>query len=217
MQSSLTEISAFSGKAQRNCLPSNAMTQQAGLEELPSAELPAPEQSQWFVLRDLKRPNSLSPAYITLPHLGITTFTPMHWQVAPRGGKQTRTYTPFIPDLLFVHTTRATLDPIILKTPTLQYRYMKGKAYCTPMTVPADEMQRFIDAVQSTPTPRYYLPSELTPDQCGKRVRIIGGSLDGYEGTLLKLRGARQRRVLISLQSLLAVAVEVADEYLQFL
>lgn len=50
-------------------------------------------------------------------------------------------------------------------------------------------MQRFIHAVNSTESPQYYLPKELTSAVCGRRIRIVGGALDGYEGRLLTIRG----------------------------
>ena len=62
------------------------------------------------------------------------------------------------------------------------------------MTVGEAEMDRFMRAVRSTDSPRYYQPGELTPAQYGRMVRIVGGPLDGYEGRLLSVRGSRVKR-----------------------
>ena len=51
----------------------------------------------------------------------------------------------------------------------------------------------------------------------GRRVRIVGGALDGYEGRLLSLRGTRVRRLLVEIPNLLTAAVEVSPEYVQLL
>ncbi len=170
----------------------------------------------WFVLRDLKRPNAKLPAYLQLSNLNIEVFTPMRWVLSSRDGKSERRFVPFMPDLLFAHSTRDVLDPIIRKTPTLQYRYFKGGAYCEPMVVPGRDMSRFIAAVGAAKDPAYYMPGELTPDMCGRPVRIIGGPLDGCDGVLLNVRGARVRRVLISLPNFFTASVEVDSEYIQF-
>lgn len=77
-------------------------------------------------------------------------------------------------------------------------------------------MERFIRAVNSTDKPKYFLPGELTPDMCGRKVRIIGGPLSGYEGNLLKIRGSHIRRLIVELPNLLTAGVEVAPEYIQF-
>ena len=51
----------------------------------------------------------------------------------------------------------------------------------------------------------------------GRRIRIVGGNLDGYEGCLLTMRGSKVNRLLIELKGLLAVGVEVIPEYIQFI
>lgn len=187
---------------------------QAGIEILPET---TDEPKIWFVMRDLKRSNANFPAYKLLESLGVTHYTPMHWVLATRGGQKKREYRPFIPDLLFVYETRKNLDAIVSKTPTLQYRFVKGGAYREAMVVPEAEMNRFMHAVGSVGNPRYYLPSEITSDMCKRRIRIVGGNMDGYEGRLLSVRGSRVKRILVELPTWLVAAVEVNPEYIQIL
>ena len=171
----------------------------------------------WFVMRDLKRPNAKEPAYKQLGELNIEVFTPLRWHLSIKKGKREREKRPFIQDLLFVHDAQKHLDPIVEKIPTLQYRYQKGKGYRSPMTVPDDDMERFIHAVESTDNPSYYQPDELTSAMYGRKIRIVGGNLDGYEGMLLTTRGSKTKRVLVKLPNWLVAAVEVNLEYVQFL
>ena len=179
--------------------------------------VPQEEPKMWFVMRDLKRSNALLPAYKLLESLGITYFTPMHWALVTRGSQKKREYRPFIPDLLFVYETRRNLDDIVAKTPTLQYRFVKGGAYREAMVVSEAEMNRFMHAVGTVGNPRYYLPSEITPAMCKRRIRIVGGNLDGYEGKLLSVRGSRVKHILVELSNYLLAAVEVNPEYIQLL
>ena len=48
-----------------------------------------------------------------------------------------------------------------------------------------------------------------------RSIRIVGGPLDGYEGTLLTTRGSKVKRLMVSLPGLLTVGVEVNPEYIQ--
>ena len=80
----------------------------------------------WFVLRDLTRPNAKRPAYRLLEEKGIEVFTPMRWQLVERKGKRIREEVPLLHDLLFAHTTCACMDPIVEEISTLQYRYLRG-------------------------------------------------------------------------------------------
>ena len=147
-----------------------------------------PLTDNWFVLRDLTRPNAKRPAYRLLEEKGIEIFTPMRWRLVERKGKRIREEVPLLHDLLFAHTTRTCMDSIVEEISTLQYRYLRG-GYRKPMTVGHAEMNRFIRAVHSDDSPRYFLVEELTPAMYGRMIRIEGGPLDGYEGRLLSYTG----------------------------
>lgn len=170
----------------------------------------------WFVLRDLKRPNAKQLAYQFFQEKGMEIFTPMKSKLSIVKGKRVRKEVPCISDLLFVHDTRENLDPIIEEIPTIQYRWQRNK-YREPMVVSDAEMERFIYAVSVAGFPKYYLPEEITPEMINRQIRIVGGPLDGYEGTLLTTRGSKVKRLLVELPNLLAVGVEVNPEFIQLL
>lgn len=108
------------------------------------------------------------------------------------------------------------MDEVVSKISTLQYCYVRGNGH-VPMVVDDHEMSRFIHAVKTSKSPRFYSPDELTPSMAGKMVRIVGGSLDGYEGRLQKMQGSRVKRLFVEIPGLFAVAVEVQSEYIQVL
>lgn len=174
------------------------------------------EKTQWFVMRDLKRRNAKLPAYKLLAKKGIKVFVPMTWQTIKRRGIVIREEIPVIQDLLFVYASRLHLDPIVEKIPTLQYRWLRN-TFRKPMTVPDLEMEKFIFAVSSSKSPQYYLPEEITPQMYGHKIRIVGGTLDGYEGYLLTTRGSKVKRLLVELENYLAVSVEVLPEFIQLI
>lgn len=172
-------------------------------------------EKRWFALRDLKRRNTLTPAYRLLSEEGIEVFTPMKWLLSTRGGRRVSREVPVMQDLLFAYDTRSRLDPLVAKTPTLQYRYKKGGQYCEPIVVPEDDMNRFIEAVKASGNPKYYSAEELSELKCGSKIRIVGGALNGQEGKLLSVRGSKTKHIVIELQNLLAISVEIKDEYIQ--
>ena len=84
------------------------------------------------------------------------------------------------------------------------------------MTVPDLEMQRFIRAVSLGENVVYYKPEVITPGMVSKRVMILGGTFDGYEGDLLSVKGRRKKRLLVELQGMFAAGVDVSDcEFLE--
>ena len=172
---------------------------------------------RWFVMRDLKRRNASLPAWKMLGDAGFEVFTPLQEVLTVRGGIRKRILTPYIQDLLFVHSNRTTLDPVVEKTPTLQYRYAKGQGYMEPMVVPDRQMDDFIRAVRSGSAHKYMSPSEVTPAMLGRAIRVIGGPLDGMEGNLLSIRGSGKKRLYVQIPNLVAAAVEVSPEFIQVL
>lgn len=180
--------------------------------------LPPSEASgaQWYVLRDLRRPNARVRSWEELQERGFNVFTPLKWVTIGGGPRRERRQVPVIADLLFVRSRRESLDAEVDRIRTLQYRYERGRQ-SSPMVVRPVDMDRFIRAVRSNADTRYYLPEELTPSMYGRRIRIVGGPLDGSEGHLLRLRGSRVKRLLVELPSFLTAAIEVTPEYIQLL
>lgn len=174
------------------------------------------EKKQWYVMRDLKRTNARRPAYQLLKEKKMEVFVPMKWHLVTRGGVRVREEVPFIQDLLFVHEAQTNLDAVVEKTPTLQYRWLRN-TWREPMTVADAEMERFIHAVSVSESPSYYLPEEITPAMYGRKIRIVGGPLNGYEGGLITVRGSKVKRLLVELKGFLAVGVEVNPEYIQLI
>ena len=169
---------------------------------------------RWFVLRDLKRANAKERAHHLFKDMNLEHFTPMKSVLRVVKGKQVCTEVPCIPDLLFVHDSREHLDPIIDDTSTVQYRWLRNK-YREPMVVSDAEMERFIHAVSVSASSKYYPPEEITPSMLKRRIRIVGGPLNGYEGTLLTTRGSKVKRLLVEIPHLLAAGVEVNPDFIQ--
>ena len=173
------------------------------------------QEKRWYALRDLKRSNAILPAYKQLAEMGIEVFTPIQWRLVTRFGKRIRREVAVMPDLLFAHDARENLDPIIAEIPTLQYRYKKGGAYRESIVVPEEDMNRFINAVRASETPKYYSADELNELMCGKNIRVVGGPMNGQEGKLKSVRGSKVKHLVVVLPNLLAVSVKVEKEFIQ--
>ena len=174
------------------------------------------ETPQWYVLRDLSRPNSKLSAFDKLTGKGIKCFTPLVRKVVTQGGKQEWKDVPYMRDLLFAHSTHDVLDPFMAPGLRLQYRYVHG-GLKEPMTVREADIDSFIRARSSSISSKYYRPEQITPAMRIRRIRIIGGPLHGYEGSLVTVRGTTVKRLLVELPMLLAAAVEVEPEFIQLL
>ena len=98
----------------------------------------------------------------------------------------------------------------------LQYRYVRGGKQFEAMSVRAEDFKKFKDAVEQTDNVEYYSYEEVSPQLYGKKIRIIGGRLNGFEGRLMSKRGSKFKRPLVDLRECnLAAAIQVESEYIQ--
>ena len=173
----------------------------------------------WYVLRDLSRPNAKRPAYKQLQEIsGMKgcVFVPLKQQVFTEFGKHVVRVVPYMPDLVFVRKSREELDPIVRTIPLLQYRYVRGGSQFETLAVRHDAMERFMNAVEERELVEYYSYDEVSSQLYGRRIRIIGGRLNGMEGRLLSKRGSKYKRLLIDLKECnLSAAILVESEYIQ--
>lgn len=173
---------------------------------------------RWYVMRDLSRARVRVPMFQMLEEMGVEVFTPHQWVMKEKNGRVQRVREAVIKSLLFVNGSVDTLRPIVEKHPSLQFRYQRGKSINEPMSVPDAEMMRFKTAIEASLSEPLYIPlEEITPDKLGKDVEIVGGSLDGYTGKLLKMRGTTKKRLVVELKNYIAAAVEVSPEYVKVL
>ena len=149
----------------------------------------------------------------------VECFIPMKWSiVTDRRCNKSRQLIPAIHNLLFVHTTRERIQELKRGLDYLQYHTHSIEGRKVPIIVPDAQMQQFI-AVCNTYDDRlvYLSPGEINRSE-GTRVRIVGSAFDGVEGTFVKAKGKRKKRVVVEVRGIAAVMLaEFSDGYLQVL
>ncbi len=161
------------------------------------------EQSLWFAMRATYRRELDAQNY--LANHGIESFIPMHYKEFIKSKQKKRELVPIIRSLIFVHTTPEKIQAIKQHIPYLQY--ITDTRSGQKVIVPEDQMKQFI-AVCGTYNDQllYFNPDELNLTK-GTRVRICGGEFEGKEGVFIKVKGARDKRVVIAVQGIIAVAM----------
>ena len=161
------------------------------------------EKMQWFAMRATYRRGMQIKEL--LDKKGISNFIPMRYEIHIRNGRKRRELVPVISDLIFVFAVQSELQKVKFKLPYLQY--MIDIRNGQKIIVPDEQMRNFI-AVAGTYDEHliFFSPDEVNLRK-GTKVRIIGGDFAGYEGIFIKVKGARDRRVVISLQGIIAMAM----------
>jgi transcription antitermination factor NusG len=73
--------------------------------------------------------------------------------------------------------------------------------------VPEVQMKRFIAVSGSYHEQLLYFTPEEVNFSRGTKVRICGGEFEGQEGIFVKVKGARDKRVVVQIQGVIAVAM----------
>lgn len=161
------------------------------------------EEMRWFAMRVTYRRNKAARAL--LEREGIAYFVPMRYELVHVRGKCKRELVPVIQSLLFVHASAPEIQSVKSKVEFLQY--IVNTRTREKIIVPEEQMCRFIAVAGSLDDQLVWLePSELNLSR-GTKVRVTGGNFEGYEGVFMKVKGARDRRVVIAIQGVIAVAM----------
>ena len=148
----------------------------------------------WYAMRATYRREPDAMHLLKKENLGC--FIPMQYKICIKKGKKVRALVPVVHNLLFVHARPSDVQRV--KSQVTYLQYITDTRSGQKIIVPDDQMQRFI-AVSGT-------YDELNLSK-GTKVRITGGEFEGQEGVFLKVKGARDRRVVIEIQGVIAVAM----------
>ena len=161
------------------------------------------ETEVWFAMRATYRRELEAMHLLEKANLGC--FIPMQYKISICRGRKVRTLVPVIRNLVFVHARPSEVQRF--KSQITYLQYITDTRSGQKIVIPDHDMQRFI-AVAGTYNDHllYFQPEELNLSK-GTKVRITGGDFEGQEGVFLKVKGARDRRVVIAIQGIIAVAM----------
>ena len=157
----------------------------------------------WYAMRATYRREPDAMRLLEKENLGC--FIPMQYKISIKKGKKVRALVPVVHNLLFVHARPSELKRI--KSQVAYLQYITDTRSGQKIIIPDNEMQRFIAVAGSySDHLLYFQPDELNLSK-GTKVCITGGDFEGQEGIFLKVKGSRDRRVVIAIQGVIAVAM----------
>lgn len=100
----------------------------------------------------------------------------------------------------------------------LQYLVRRVDGVSRKIVVPDAQMEQFIRVSRTDDERLTYLKPEEINLSKGTRVRILGGAFDGVEGIFVKVKGKRNRRVVVLIDHVSAIAVsEISPDLIEVL
>ena len=158
-------------------------------------------------------------AKAALDKLGIENFVPMRYQaVRKRTGSMARELLPAIHNLIFVRGSKPCVSQAKKDILWLQWLTRPEDGKNVPVTVPDKDMDQFIAVTNTYNEHLIYIHPDEIDLRKGTPVRILGGPFNGFEGTFIKVKGSRKKRVVVMLKGIVGVAMaEITPDLLEIL
>lgn len=165
------------------------------------------QEKEWFVLRVTYQRELI--AHDKLQAIGVESFVPtQRTKHTDKSGKAVWKRVAALHNYIFIHSTRKKIDDIKKEyIPWLRYVISPNRESGSRiMTVHPKQMESFI-AVAGNESERiiYLNPDELNLTN-GDRVRVLDGPFKGAEGILIKIEHKREKRVVVKIDGIAAVA-----------
>lgn len=142
---------------------------------------------------------------------GIECYLPTTQKLKTLHGRKVRVTTPLVSSLIFVKSNKERLQRFKVKVPHLQYMTTPVGDKNIPIVVPKKQMDDFIMLTKADcERLMFFKPGELDVKR-GSRVRLHGGVFDGIEGAIVKVAGKRNKRFILEVNDVIAVALECTD------
>ncbi len=162
--------------------------------------------SHWYVIQAAH--NGALKAQEQFNNHKIDSFIPMEMRdVVVKGGKTKRKLMPVFLNLIFADVSFRQLCDMKILNKDLWYVNTVVDGEKQPMTVPRDEMKEFIDFVNGNFQHLEYIDTQSFNLEKGERVRITDGPFAGKVGIFVKVKGKRNKQVVIAVDGLLAVEI----------
>jgi len=173
------------------------------------------EIQQWFCIgctspqRELKVRDDVR-------RYGLEAFVPLKYEVKRQRRQEQRALVPAISGLMFA---KGTLDEIKEYISHSHFTvYIKKSTFSNKedyLTVPTKAMDNFIAVtVNHEANISYFKPEEIKL-QAGDKIRVKGGIYDGKEGVIMRIKGKRNKHLVVQIPGLLVAAVEMTPDLIE--
>ncbi|MBO4417823.1 MAG: UpxY family transcription antiterminator [Bacteroidales bacterium] len=168
---------------------------------------------RWYVMRAHKSEKKAEERLAGNGEMGF--YMPKRYVVRVFHGVKTKRLVPVIPEMVFLRASHRQIVDFKKTNNFLQFVIWNKSTGPECLTVPDAQMEDFIRVTSNPDADTLYLRPDEVNIKEGSRVRILGGELDGMCGVFMKVKGKRNKRLVIMLDGLLAVAADVKPDLVQ--
>lgn len=171
-------------------------------------------QVRWYVMRAYK--NEKKAEEVLASPGGLEHFVAKQYAVREYHGVKSKHLVPAIPGMVFVHATHGQIVDFKQRGHNFLQFVVKGKSPEPQyLTVPDGQMDNFIKvASRYDIETAYFRPDEVNLAS-GTRVRILGGPFNGVTGLFMRVKGKRNRRLVVQLDGISTLATDISPDLIE--
>ena len=149
---------------------------------------------------------------------GLRSFVPLKYEVKQIRGHEQRLLVPVLSRYIFVKGTLEEVQDYIANAHYIVYLQRSTFSnYREYLTVPTKIMEDFIAVTEHNEEHiTYFQPQEIRLN-IGDQVRIKGGIYDGREGVIMRIKGKRNRHLVVQIPGVLIAAIEISSDMIDLL
>jgi transcription antitermination factor NusG len=176
------------------------------------------DTEQWYVLGCLSVHHE-EKVRDALRQAGFRSYVPMKYEVKTVRRQKQRTMVPAITGLIFARGSEEALKEYI-QHQSRESIYMRKSTFSNKqdyLTVADYAMERFIEFTNiQQENISFFRPEELNLKE-GETIRIKSGLYNGYEGTILRIKGKRNKHLVVQIPGVIIAAVEIEPEVVELI
>ena len=147
---------------------------------------------------------------------GLSAFVPLKYEVRKVRGREQRMLVPAITKLVFVKGTLEEVQDYLAHAHYVVYiqrsTFSNHKDF---LTVPTRAMEDFIAVTEHHEEHvTYFNPQEIRLN-VGDQIRVKGGLYDGREGIIMRIKGKRNRHLVVQIPGILIAAIEMSPDMIE--
>ena len=148
---------------------------------------------------------------------GLEAFVPLKYHIKTIKHQKHRALVPAMPGLMFAKGTLDELQEYIQNHSHFPV-YLRKSTFSNKedyLTVRDKDMEAFIAATENNEAHiTYFRPDEINL-QAGDKIRVKGGIYDGKEGIVMRIKGKRNKHLVVQIPGMLVAAIEMAPELVE--
>ena len=170
---------------------------------------------QWFCLGCTSSQKELK-VRDDVRRYGLEAFVPLKYDIKKVRQQEQRKLVPAISGLMFA---KGTVDEVKDYVSNSHFSvYIRKSTFSNKedyLTVPTKAMDDFIAVTVEHETHITYFKPEEIKLQAGDQIRVKGGIYDGKEGIIMRIKGKRNKHLVVQIPGLLVAAVEMTPDLIE--